>query len=84
VLAQQGLGKYCDMDLVRFTSREMQEALEMTSEEMDYAAHELITKQDKQNFSTLSTTNIDRFKQFSQLSDFPKKDIESENMDPEL
>jgi voltage-dependent calcium channel L type alpha-1D len=42
VLAQQGLGKYCDEDFVRYTSREMQEALEMTQEEMDLAAHQLL------------------------------------------
>jgi voltage-dependent calcium channel L type alpha-1D len=45
VLAQQGLGKYCDPDFVRYTSREMQEALEMTSEEMDFAAHQLLQQE---------------------------------------
>lgn len=45
VLAQQGLGKYCDPDFVRYTSNEMQEALEMTREEMDLAAHELLKQQ---------------------------------------
>lgn len=39
VLQQQGLGKYCDPD---FVAREMQEALDMTSEEMDMAAHILL------------------------------------------
>lgn len=42
---EQGLGKYCDTDFVRYTSREMQEALEMTREEMDLAAHELLLAQ---------------------------------------
>lgn len=42
---EQGLGKYCDTDFVRYTSREMQEALEMTREEMDLAAHELLVAQ---------------------------------------
>ncbi|XP_070508575.1 muscle calcium channel subunit alpha-1 isoform X3 [Chironomus tepperi] len=45
VLAQQGLGKYCDEDFVRYTSREMQEALEMTQEEMDLAAHKLLQRE---------------------------------------
>lgn len=45
VLVEQGLGKYCDTDFVRYTSREMQEALEMTREEMDIAAHELLLAQ---------------------------------------
>ncbi|XP_008553533.1 muscle calcium channel subunit alpha-1 isoform X4 [Microplitis demolitor] len=45
VLAEQGLGKYCDPDFVRYTSREMQEALDMTSEEMDRAAHQLLLQE---------------------------------------
>lgn len=32
---EQGLGKYCDKDFVQSTSREMQEALDLTQEEMD-------------------------------------------------
>ncbi|XP_059609825.1 muscle calcium channel subunit alpha-1 isoform X5 [Phlebotomus argentipes] len=44
VLVEQGLGKYCDADFVRYTSREMQEALDMTKEEMDLAAHELLNR----------------------------------------
>lgn len=42
MLVEQGLGKYCDPDFIRYTSREMQEALNMTSEEMDLAAHQLM------------------------------------------
>ncbi|XP_015123750.1 muscle calcium channel subunit alpha-1 [Diachasma alloeum] len=45
VLAEQGLGKYCDPDFVRYTSREMQEALDMTREEMDRAAHQLLLRE---------------------------------------
>lgn len=45
VLVEQGLGKFCDPDFIRYTSREMQEALNMTSEEMDMAAHQLIQNQ---------------------------------------
>lgn len=42
MLVEQGLGKYCDSEFIKYTSREMQEALNMTSEEMDMAAHQLI------------------------------------------
>lgn len=45
VLVEQGLGKYCDPDFVRYTSREMQEALDMTQEEMDRAAHRLLLQE---------------------------------------
>nr|CAD7392413.1 unnamed protein product [Timema cristinae] len=45
VLVEQGLGKYCDPDFVRYTSREMQEALDMTQEEMDRAAHRLLVRE---------------------------------------
>lgn len=50
---EQGLGKYCDTDFVRYTSREMQEALEMTREEMDIAAHELLLAQKDQGKMTI-------------------------------
>ncbi|XP_055631874.1 muscle calcium channel subunit alpha-1 isoform X2 [Toxorhynchites rutilus septentrionalis] len=45
VLLEQGLGKYCDPDLVHCTQLELQEALEMTQEEMDLAAHELMLQE---------------------------------------
>ncbi|XP_071569183.1 ca[2+]-channel protein alpha[[1]] subunit D isoform X5 [Temnothorax nylanderi] len=45
VLVEQGLGKFCDPDFVRYTSREMQEALDMTREEMDQAAHQLLQQE---------------------------------------
>ncbi|KAF4532563.1 hypothetical protein B566_EDAN008487 [Ephemera danica] len=45
VLVEQGLGKYCDPDFVRYTSKEMQEALDMTQEEMDRAAHRLLLQE---------------------------------------
>ncbi|CAH2060425.1 unnamed protein product, partial [Iphiclides podalirius] len=45
VLAEQGLGAYCDPEFVRNTSREMQEALEMTQEQMDRAAHQLMIQE---------------------------------------
>ncbi|CRL08236.1 CLUMA_CG021010, isoform B [Clunio marinus] len=49
VLAQQGLGKYCDPD---FVARELQEALDMTSEEMDLAAHQLLQQEHHQQYQT--------------------------------
>lgn len=49
VLAQQGLGKYCDPD---FVAREMQEALDMTSEEMDIAAHQLLQQEHHLQYKT--------------------------------
>ena len=45
MLVEQGLGKYCDADFVRYTSREMQEALDMTQEEMDRAAHRVLLQE---------------------------------------
>ncbi|XP_045525614.1 muscle calcium channel subunit alpha-1-like isoform X1 [Pieris brassicae] len=45
VLTDQGLGKYCDADFLQSTSREMQEALDLTQEEMDTAANQLILKE---------------------------------------
>lgn len=42
VLLEQGLGKFLDEDFIRATSREMQEAMDMTKEEMDRAAHHLL------------------------------------------
>ncbi|XP_015833195.1 muscle calcium channel subunit alpha-1 isoform X3 [Tribolium castaneum] len=45
ILVEQGLGKYCDPDFVRNTSKEMQEALDMTQEEMDLAAHQLLQQE---------------------------------------
>lgn len=42
MLVEQGLGKYVDAEFVRTTSREMQEAMDMTQEEMDRAAHHLL------------------------------------------
>lgn len=42
ILKQEGLGKYCDEDFVRNTSKEIQEALDMTEEEMDRAAHHIL------------------------------------------
>lgn len=56
MLVEQGLGKYCDPDFIRYTSREMQEALDMTSEEMDLAAHQLMLQ--NRGIATASTTNL--------------------------
>ena len=43
MLRDQGLGKYCDPEFVRAASREMQEAMDMTPEEFDAAAHQLLS-----------------------------------------
>ncbi|KAF9414172.1 hypothetical protein HW555_007837 [Spodoptera exigua] len=45
VLTEQGLGKYCDKDFIQSTSREMQEALDLTQEEMDTAANQIILQE---------------------------------------
>ncbi|XP_070132943.1 voltage-dependent calcium channel type D subunit alpha-1 isoform X5 [Drosophila bipectinata] len=45
VLAAEGLGKYCDSELVGMASREMQEALDMTPEEMNLAAHQILSNE---------------------------------------
>lgn len=45
VLRDQGLGKYCDPEFVRAASREMQEAMDMTPEEFDAAAHQLLEQE---------------------------------------
>ncbi|XP_050671809.1 muscle calcium channel subunit alpha-1-like isoform X1 [Leptidea sinapis] len=47
VLREQGLGKYCDADFLQSTSREMQEALDLTQEEMDTAANQIILQERK-------------------------------------
>ena len=36
------MGKFIDAEFIRTTSREMQEAMDMTQEEMDRAAHHLL------------------------------------------
>ena len=45
MLAEQGLAKYCDENFVRYTSKELQEALNMTKEEIDRAAHRLLQQE---------------------------------------
>lgn len=54
MLVEQGLGKYCDADFVRYTSREMQEALDMTKEEMDRAAHQLLLQERRSKQGSIS------------------------------
>ncbi|CAG9796198.1 unnamed protein product [Diatraea saccharalis] len=49
VLTEQGLGKYCDMEFIQSTLREMQEALDLTQEEMDTAANHIILQERKIN-----------------------------------
>lgn len=59
VLVEQGLGKYCDPDFVRFTSNEMQEALDMTKEEMDLTAHQILQQEQRlrQNINSPISTD---------------------------
>lgn len=57
VLADQGLGKYCDPDFVRCTSKEMQEALDMTQEEMDRAAHHLLQQERRIHINPTPTSD---------------------------
>ncbi|XP_050528815.1 muscle calcium channel subunit alpha-1-like isoform X2 [Daktulosphaira vitifoliae] len=45
ILVEHGLGKYCDVEFVQNTSKELREALNMTKEEMDSAAHQLLVRE---------------------------------------
>ncbi|XP_049315483.1 muscle calcium channel subunit alpha-1 isoform X11 [Bactrocera dorsalis] len=45
VLVAEGLGKYCDSEFVGQATREMQEALDMTVEEMNLAAKKLLANE---------------------------------------
>ncbi|XP_054713123.1 muscle calcium channel subunit alpha-1-like [Uloborus diversus] len=45
VLQEQGLGRYCDPEFVKATQRELAEAINMTPEELDRAAHRLLQEQ---------------------------------------
>ncbi|XP_052745242.1 voltage-dependent calcium channel type D subunit alpha-1-like isoform X1 [Bicyclus anynana] len=49
VLTAQGLGKYCDREFVASTAREMQDALDLTQEEMDTAANQIILQERRYN-----------------------------------
>ncbi|ODM95155.1 Voltage-dependent calcium channel type D subunit alpha-1 [Orchesella cincta] len=61
VLTQQGLGKYCnDPEFVKYTSREMQEALEMTEEEMDRAAHRILMQERVEGVRILSFADLQK------------------------
>lgn len=57
VLQQEGLGKYCDPGFLRATQRELAEAFNMTSEELDIAAHQILEaeKRSPMKSSILST-----------------------------
>ncbi|CAG4985227.1 unnamed protein product [Colias eurytheme] len=45
VLTEQGLGKYCDAEFLQSTAREMQDALDLSQEEMDTAANQIILQE---------------------------------------
>ncbi|XP_049276149.1 uncharacterized protein LOC119372441, partial [Rhipicephalus sanguineus] len=53
VLHEQGLGKYCDADFVRATQRELAEAFNLTQEEMDRAAHEILQAERRRSMPQL-------------------------------
>ncbi|KAL1455036.1 hypothetical protein WDU94_009157 [Cyamophila willieti] len=57
VLAEYGLGKFADPEFVKYTSKELQEALNMTQEEMDRAAHKLIIQERHNQFPQDNTHN---------------------------
>ncbi|XP_045539714.1 muscle calcium channel subunit alpha-1-like isoform X2 [Papilio machaon] len=59
VLMEQGLGKYCDKDFIQSTSREMQEALDLTQEEMDTAANQIILQERKMNIVGNGPSEVD-------------------------
>nr|XP_042903627.1 voltage-dependent calcium channel type D subunit alpha-1 isoform X3 [Parasteatoda tepidariorum] len=42
ILQEQGLGRYCDPEFVKATQRELAEAINLTPEELDRAAHRLL------------------------------------------
>nr|XP_037270737.1 LOW QUALITY PROTEIN: muscle calcium channel subunit alpha-1-like [Rhipicephalus microplus] len=53
VLHEQGLGKYCDADFVRATQLELAEAFNLTQEEMDRAAHEILQAERRRSMPQL-------------------------------
>ncbi|EDW57606.2 uncharacterized protein Dvir_GJ18055 [Drosophila virilis] len=55
VLAAEGLGKYCDSEFVGTAAREMREALDMTPEEMNWAAHQILSNE--HSMSLLGSSN---------------------------
>lgn len=96
VLHEQGLGKFCDPDFVRATSREMQEAMNMTQEEMDRAAHELLLEvkrhrhrrlggrgRSPQNQDEYEGDDYDDFSEENEREGFDEEDEEDEDEDEE-
>ena len=61
-MAEQGLGKFVDEEFVRTTSKEMQEAMDMSREEFDLAAHKLLqqTTQQKQPITMTIQQEIEK------------------------
>ncbi|XP_075987457.1 muscle calcium channel subunit alpha-1-like isoform X2 [Anticarsia gemmatalis] len=59
VLTEQGLGKYCDKDFIQSTSREMQEALDLTPEEMDTAANQIILQERQMGAAPTRPTDVE-------------------------
>lgn len=66
-MTEQGLGKYCDPDFVRTASKEMFDALEMSSDEIERAAHNIIStshevlgQEAKENSNVIPRTAVQR------------------------
>jgi voltage-dependent calcium channel L type alpha-1D len=51
VLKEEGLGKYCDPDLIKVAQHELAEAYNLSPEEMDRAAQRLLSEQHQQQQS---------------------------------
>ena len=50
VLREQGLGKHCDPDFIAAATLEMQEAMNMTAEEFEAAAGQLLQAEKEGTF----------------------------------
>ncbi|XP_076351266.1 muscle calcium channel subunit alpha-1-like isoform X2 [Tachypleus tridentatus] len=84
VLHEQGLGKYCDPEFVRTTQRELAEAIDMTQEEMDRAAHHILlqadARQNEQNISTGNSYFTHNYPDYGKVT----KHLEAESQDSSL
>ena len=59
VLQEEGLGKYCDPDLIKVAQHELAEAYNLSPEEMDRAAQRLLTEQQAYSNQTSITIESD-------------------------
>ncbi|GIY92611.1 voltage-dependent calcium channel type D subunit alpha-1 [Caerostris extrusa] len=77
VLLEQGLGKYCDPDFVRTTQRELAEAINLTQEEMDMAAHQILQLERRQSMPHMCLES-------AQESDLHESEISPDNESDQL